>query len=170
MKRKRVLVVVDMQPQFKTSENPKLMKNVARLMKAARNLGMAIVIVEYTSYGDTHRQLMDVVAGYDKVIKVEKNFDGGSHQVREGLYALKHQRTHVDYILCGVNADACVKSTAVGLQKAAKASARVKVRCVRLGCNGFGNKYPHPEMWYWTKQYVPNVPVKHLERANSKAA
>jgi len=121
-----ILLVIDMQPQFKTSCRSWLIENVSREIRRAIDNGDGIIFLEYT-WGvgcggvainqQTHRALTDLVVGEEHAVAlvVHKEQDDGS---REVSHAIKYWREHKSTIrVVGVNKGACVCDTVLGLSQ-----------------------------------------------------
>ena len=82
-----LLLVVDMQPNFETSNREWLLENVEREIRAARAAGWGIMFLEYARRVNgcgvpvahrTHARLIRLVEDYPHAITVHKNSDDGS--------------------------------------------------------------------------------------------
>ncbi len=138
-----MLIVVDMQPNFKASCDPATLAAVAREIETARRLGMHIVLLEipYESVFDacpfppTHECLMNLLTGYERFLVQGKRWCDGSKQIvlrceREGF-----PTANIKYRLVGVNIDACVVETAKGLVE----RTGLPVEVVKTACNTDGD-------------------------------
>jgi hypothetical protein len=130
-----VLVINDMQPQFKATNNSDLLASVAAEIKQTIAAGGAIVVVEYDPLfeGKTHQCLLDLLADYEHVAFATKhldrvqqrlmrgesnlphNADDGSEQIID--VCLDHQFSLEHFRFCGVNTDICVLKTVRGLRQ-----------------------------------------------------
>lgn len=135
--KKYTLVVVDMQPDFVASNDPRTQSAVSLEIERARRNGMAVVFMEIpylspldeTGYEPTHKFLKDLVRGYDKTTVLEKA-DNGAVRLLDGC-------KHFDFCtkrfrICGVNTELCVRDLVLGLLRASPKS-RIKVIC--RACN-----------------------------------
>lgn len=138
-----VLIVVDMQPNFKASCDAATLAAVCREVETARQLGMYIMLLEipYESVFDvepfppTHQCIMDLLAGYGRFVVQGKRYCDGSKQIvlrseREGF-----PTTNTKYRVVGVNIDACVVETAKGLFE----RTGLPVEVVKAACNTDGD-------------------------------
>lgn len=138
-----MLIVVDMQPNFKASCDEATLAAVAREIETARRLGMHIMFLEipYESVFDvepfppTHECLLNLLSGYDRFLVQGKRYCDGSKQIvlrseREGYPA-----AGITYRLVGVNIDACVVETAKGLAE----RTGLPVEVVKAACNTDGD-------------------------------
>ena len=122
------LVVVDMQPVFEASRKPDVIAGVAQQILTAVQNNWAIVFLEYRGSGRTHQGLLKLAQGYNRKLKVSKLRDDGSSEV---IRALRRRNFLAEnFVVCGVNTDACVFDTAYGL--AHKLGANVRI--VRNAC------------------------------------
>lgn len=121
-----ILLVIDMQPNFVASNNIRLIANCAREIRRAIRAGNRIVFVEYLGEGKTHRPLVQLVHEYDdydtelyrypRYTVVGKTEDDGSAVIYEHLKTLKRRGPYT-FTVIGVNTDACVRKTVLGLTK-----------------------------------------------------
>ena len=121
-----VLVVVDMQPEFKAAMDEQTQINVVNEIKKAKRRNDLIIILEYRGGGSTVRRIRKAILNYDKVIYAEKDEDDGSSYIRKHLIGKKLVR------ICGVNTDYCVADTAAGI---AYRFADAAVQVILKACN-----------------------------------
>lgn len=128
-----ILVVVDMQEKFcETSHKEKTIKECLALISGAKEEKRMIVILEYGHRdvpSDTLQVIKDAVKDYPKAHRVMKNDDDGSSYMQK--YFSRKKIKPKEFVLCGVNKDACVKDTARGL-----ANKGYIVHVVKKACNG----------------------------------
>jgi len=107
------LVVVDMQPQFRSSQNQTTKKSVNNLLKKAVKDKAAIIFLEFGGYDRTDSELMATVQGYKRAFYRTKHENDGSDEVLETIQkqALPRRKLKV----CGVNTNYCVRETVEGL-------------------------------------------------------
>lgn len=130
-----VLVVNDMQPQFKAACSLNLLAAVQVLIESAKANKQAIIVVEYDPLfeGKTHKCLLDSLVGYEHVAFATKhldriqmrrargernlphNADDGSEQIIDAC--LEHNFSLEHFRFCGVNTDICVLKTVRGLRE-----------------------------------------------------
>lgn len=107
------LVVVDMQPYFAASQHPDTLAAVEREIRSAIEREAPIVVLEFEDSGKTHESLMRLLRKYRRLAVRVKTTDDGSAWVtsacRQHGFGMKHFR------ICGVNTDACVLATVLGL-------------------------------------------------------
>lgn len=108
-----MLLVIDMQPGFKTSLQ--VMKQVTKEVAKAAGAGEDIIFLEYLetwpkgkSFGRTHQEIRDAAKGAN-VRRCTKKHDDGSKSV------LRHLKNVMHLKVCGVNGDACVIATVEGI-------------------------------------------------------
>lgn len=130
----RTLVVVDMQPSFEAAKNAKTIKQVVKLTKEAVSTGNRVVVLEYENYGSTHKKILDLLnPDFCKVIK--KSADGGHFHVAaaiqdfNGFDGMGNPKNYTIDV-CGVNLNACVRQTALGLKKLG-----FEVNVIKEACN-----------------------------------
>jgi nicotinamidase-related amidase len=123
----KFLIVIDMQPYFAAANKPETIQAVLEQIRAAKQAGDYIVIVEYdydslravgAKHGEipTHKEILDEVEGYEKyVICFKRNDDGGKEIVDALAQAKAYPTKNIEMNLVGVNLDACVIRTARGL-------------------------------------------------------
>jgi nicotinamidase-related amidase len=131
------LVIVDMQPAFAAANCGQTTSNILKLIEEAKVQSAPIVILEFSNYGETRKDINAAVKDYGKTKRMTKYEDDGSDEVVEALASVP-ERVKV----CGVNLGYCVLSTALGLvQKGSE------VELVKEACN-------QPESFYsrWDNQ------------------
>lgn len=119
---KPVLVVVDMQPRFRASCDPRTLQNVASQIRGAIARQEPIVVLEVavpdTSpiFSRTHKELLDILDDVDNpafwALKIKTTVSGGN-EVLKACHAYGFDQRH--FRLCGVNTSACVYETAKAL-------------------------------------------------------
>jgi len=113
-----VLAVVDMQPGFDASK--KCLDGVLALVEKSMRHNIPIVIVELDSesYGATHAPITYLLRGYKKQLYVSKWGNDGSEEIQRALSSNLDYKLKLDkFRVCGVNANCCVKDTALGLAR-----------------------------------------------------
>lgn len=125
-----MLLIIDMQRIYDASDF--IIPNVCKHIQAAKNRNEIIVLVEYrcsacnnnnkkcynyntytkASACDTHPEILDLLKDYSKLITVQKDDDDGSDKLIQEVTKWKKIVK-----VCGVNTDACVRSTVNGLIK-----------------------------------------------------
>ncbi len=129
------LVINDMQAAFKVSNDLHLLAAVRYEIEQTKQGGGAIVIVEYDPVwlGKSHDCLLELLAGYSRVIYVVKdlqdtarrmllgdktkqfNEDDGSEQI---LHAFARSDFRCDrFRFCGVHTEVCILKTVRGLRR-----------------------------------------------------
>lgn len=135
-----ILLVIDMQPKFRASNNLRCLNNCAREIRKAIRNGNRIIFVEYNGEGTTHAPLIQLVkkvddygyllSYYPKYSLVGKTDDDGSQEIINHLRSMKRYGPY-SFIVCGVNTDACVRKTVHGLA----ARRGVTITVVKDACN-----------------------------------
>lgn len=102
-----------MQPYLAASQQPDTLGAVEREIRSAIERKALIVVLEFKDSGKTHISLMRLLRNYRRLAVSVKTTDDGSAWVtaacREHGFGMKHFR------ICGVNTDACVLATVLGL-------------------------------------------------------
>lgn len=120
------LAIIDIQNEFldrfisfkKSTE--RLIKNIKSEIEKAKNDNADILFVEYSGYGKSIKQLLDLTKNYPRTFYVKKSNDDGSTEIKKHI--LTH-KLHVNNIkICGINTEYCVYYTVTGLIRAMKKS------------------------------------------------
>ena len=107
-----VLCVIDVQEKFSAAK--KVVSEVVHQIKLARKRKAGVLIVEYGN-DPSYEEVYDALKGYKDWMVVKKDSDDGSMEVMHAMD--KHPRFRgMKVRVCGVNACACVKATAIGLR------------------------------------------------------
>ena len=104
------LVVVDMQPGFKSARGKRVRANCLREVQKARADRAPIIFLELSGYQPTHCDLVEVA--HSNFAILEKSGDDGSEQVGREVRKNKWPKK---FKVCGINTDCCVKATVTGL-------------------------------------------------------
>jgi nicotinamidase-related amidase len=126
------LAIIDMQPYFTAGLKRRAHDNCAIQIKKAIKDRAAIIFVEYRGYGNTSRSLKSLIrkASYDRQYKVTKTTDNGGKEIAA---LIKKERLAASRIkVCGVNTDACVHASVLGLRKHLAAS---KIEVIAAACD-----------------------------------
>jgi len=108
------LVVVDMQPKFRTS-GP-VLEEVARHVLEAKAALCPVVFLQYKHFGPTHKRLFELMEHSPQLYAVHrKGTNDGSEAVAHACQSRGFATSR--FRLVGVNTHACVKSTVVGLSR-----------------------------------------------------
>ncbi|MFA6213589.1 MAG: hypothetical protein WC714_29395 [Candidatus Obscuribacterales bacterium] len=133
-----VLIVVDMQLEFKASRDPQTQEAVATEIQGAIARQEAIIFLEYKdSKSATYRNLLALVEGYKFFTTREKANDGGADEVFEAC--MDEGYWPENFRVCGVNADGCIFKTVVGLRAKLRNS---RIEVLRAACHtdsGYAN-------------------------------
>lgn len=125
------LVVIDMQEQFTAYLKAKA-GTVSAINQAMQDKA-GIVLVEFTGFGPTIKELTKLVDGYARVTTVQKNSPGGGMQV---MRAIKDNKFPASVLkICGVNTDQCVLSTVTDL---VRLSPKSRMHVIEKACNTDG--------------------------------
>ena len=165
-----MLVVVDMQTGFPASSHQPTLANVRREILHAKAAGWRIVflVVNPHLFGHTRPELLSLCRGNANATVVDKDLDDGSCWVwrlcsDNGWCPLR-------FHLVGVNKQACVSRTALGLAEWFPESA---VIVVDDACYGLEGDEPF-EYWLWEvpefEQEDGQIPENLLVRAGNTVA
>lgn len=127
---KPILVVIDMQGQFASANNPRTIAGCQKLIVNASLNTHPIMFVEYMGYGETLPQLTQLVGAFEPKFRIHKTKDDGSEAVQETIKRCKVKPKK--FIVCGVNTGFCVLSTVIGLHAA---SSQYHIDVVAEACN-----------------------------------
>ena len=136
---KRALVIIDMQRGFYNANALITINKVIKQIKRAKKFGDTIFVVEYTphsSYEITRPEVMKAIGSYPHS-RIYKCRDNGSQEILAACDSYD-SRPNV-FRLCGVNTNACVKLTLIGLYN--------------LSC-----RYPEP----YNLEFVPEACNGHI--------
>lgn len=130
----QLLVITDMQSDFKEATERRLLENVCRLIDFAISQNWPIAVLEFSGHGQTLSPIAERLEGYSNWFPVQKTTNDGSHQLLEQLklrgLAVKR------FVVCGVSINACVLETVSGL---AYSPERPSVSVIIEAC---GDHYP----------------------------
>lgn len=124
------LVVVDMQPKFYTrgfgvyEKNRQLAHKINKDVRAFKECGKPVFILEYDSYGHTDNKL-----DTEGCVILQKNRDGGGYEINNHIYESNYD-TISRVLVTGINACACVRKTAWELHECG-----FIVSIGKIGCN-----------------------------------
>lgn len=124
------LCVIDMQDFFSASKGKRVRKSCIREIKKAMDSNATILFVEYKNYGPTIPLLTKLTKGYRRKFVVLKLHDGGGDEVVNFL--TKQHLPKRNIRVCGVNTDACVEATVVGMNENLESS---KIEVVADACD-----------------------------------
>jgi len=130
----QLLVITDMQSNFKEASHRRLLDHVCRLIDYAISQNWPIAVLEFSGQGQTLSAVAERLAGYSNWFPVMKTTNDGSHQLLAQCQSrgLKVKR----FIVCGVSINACVRETVCGL---AYSSEQPSVSVIIEAC---GDHYP----------------------------
>lgn len=151
-----VLVVVDMQPRFPAATDRQTINNVISLCNEAIKKNDPIVLLEYGSaigqhHCHTDANILHHVYDYSQCQIIRKWKNDGSPEVLAACRSLKCSQD--SFVVCGVNARACVKQTVLGLHRR-RPYAKIKV--VTTACNCRVTKPKDVDMFSWANE-IGNV-------------
>ncbi len=162
---KHVLLVVDMQPVWATSNNPELQERIAMLINWSMHHGCPIIFLEYRHSDNeptertTHECLLKLVRDYDLYSRVPKRQSRGSDETV--LRCIEAGYPTNNFIVAGVDADACVINTVTGLARM-RPNARIQV--VRDACRA-SNEITNNDESFWKRFVFKNVSLCHLQES-----
>jgi nicotinamidase-related amidase len=109
----KVLVIIDMQPEFCYAAKS-IIPQVVKAIEKAKKEQKEILLIEYaykdSSHTRTYREILQTVSTYKNKKVVYKYSDDGSKEI---MQILEKRKVIID--VCGVNLGACVRSTVKGL-------------------------------------------------------
>lgn len=108
-------MVIDMQTGFNASSCESVKDSVQNLIIQAKDDNAFIIIAHYMRCGKTHNNLLNLVKTYThrSLVYANKNDKSGAIMTK-----IIKKRIRAPVIkVCGVNTDACVKATVIGLTK-----------------------------------------------------
>jgi nicotinamidase-related amidase len=127
---KTALLIVDMQHEFYTARHKGTIKTCITEIRRAIKAELPIIVLEYDGCGETLPELKKHLDKYKRTKYVEKCEDGGGHEV---MNALQDEKWVIEnFIVCGVNINACVARTIAQLVTRYIRKAFV----VKRACNG----------------------------------
>lgn len=164
----RALVIIDMQRGFGNANAQITINNIIKQIKRAKKFKDDIFVVEYLphrEYEATRPEIMEAIGDYAH-IKIYKYVDNGAKEI---LAACKSHKNRPDiFRLCGVNTNACVQSTLIGLyNKRESYPEPYDLEIVPEACNGHWTTdiFRQFNAQYEVKTIGPNPknrPVRHI--------
>lgn len=112
--RHKPLVIVDAQADFiDESKGVLAVRNIVKMVKAARRARQFIFLVEMMDYGRSHKSVLNALKGYDRSFLTLKQIHDGSEQISQ---IARHLEIPFKFFtVCGFLLNCCVQKTAVGL-------------------------------------------------------
>ena len=132
------LIIVDLQNKFAGVNQPWLIRNVVKHVKAARKSNAPVVLVEMCSFGSTNPEIKRSLKGYDNYTTVKKYGCNGSIQVSNVLQKKWKMIPPVTLKVAGAYTGACVEATADGL-----VDKGYQVKVIEEAC--YGGSFGHDE-------------------------
>ena len=105
------LVVIDMQYEFSSTAELALAGVCKAIVAAKKNLNH-IIVIEYKGSGDTLPEVKRAIGAYKRVSYRTKKLDDGSKEI---LDVVRRKKLPRKFRVCGVNLDACVWDSVLGL-------------------------------------------------------
>lgn len=130
-----ILVIIDMQTKFNSSNDKNTISEVNKLILQAKTDKAFIVIAQYMNFGKTHKEFNTLVKKYKPHAYAIANQCDKSRAIETKL--LSHRARAPFIKVCGVNTDACVQSTVKGLCKIIMPD--MKIQVVKNACNACCN-------------------------------
>ena len=108
-----ILTIIDMQPRFYAATNKETINAVKNLIINAKKDGAYVIFAQYMKQGKSNHELIKLVnTYYDKSFVVARKNDK-SDAIITKIY--NNGIRSNDMKICGVNTDACVYSSVIGL-------------------------------------------------------
>lgn len=126
---KSILIVVDMQENFRASKDPRTIKACLKQIRIAKENLNPILFVEYRGAKRTMDVLLNEVKNYAYFASITKYMDGGADKIVD--YFDRCRINPKKLIICGVNTNYCVKDTVVGLAHYEK----FEITVIKDACN-----------------------------------
>ena len=146
-----ILAVVDMQPGYSASKA--CLANVIELVAKSMRHSLPILVIELNpeSCKETYPEITDLLKGYRKYSKITKISDDGSLEFKDFIESDPlGQKVNLDKIrVCGVNANCCVRATALGLDKKYEQSKIIVHYEACCGTSGNMNQSFRDNDWHW---------------------
>lgn len=160
---KHVLLIVDMQPVWANSNNRDLQERIEMLIRWSMYHGCPIIFLEYRyskndpTERNTQECLLKLVRDYDLYSIVPKQQSRGSDEVI--LRCIEAGYPTSNFIVAGVDADACVLNTVKGL---ASMRPKATIKVVRNACLA-SNEITNNDESFWQKFAFKNVSLCRLQ-------
>lgn len=177
---KYTLLIIDMQSNFDAANNPNTILSVLKEIKAAKDNGCGIMIVEYRNdpaiedpkyrlkdqFKDTHSEIMDEIKDYERSAVINKYECNGAFYIKEFLLEADCDFNIDSFRVCGVNTDACVAST---VNEMADDLFDAEFKIVKAACNydhaneiksKFGSMYDEDKKYNPFKAFNPEANIK----------
>lgn len=128
--KKKLLVIVDMQAGFSASDDEYLVEKIRGLVTDYKSEHAYIIVLEYCNnpynlddivvegYGAVGRTIdavKDHIGNYARVAYFGKDYDDGSEYIQQLISETKSTVSKIEVV--GVNMDACVVRTAIGIAR-----------------------------------------------------
>jgi nicotinamidase-related amidase len=140
------LVVVDMQAAFPAAKDDIVIEEVIGQIEFTIANNLPIMFLEYIDLGSTIACVRRAAVHYKHKRYVQKLFDDGS---REVMWVVASKNWPLRFRVCGVNTNACVRATALGLADYGR------VVVYLPGCNDSGEVWPlGKKNCFYTKKQV----------------
>lgn len=109
------LVVVDVQEEFTATHNQSVITACQDLIHQSIQDHAVIIMLEFIGCGRTMEPLYNIVDNYYNLFTLRKPSCDGSYYIKRLNEAFELQDLH--FKICGVNTDACVQDTVLGLSR-----------------------------------------------------
>ena len=123
---REALVVVDVQNPYLSDltkrQRQRLLQNIVKRIREAIKKGRWIFVLEWRYSGKLNERVLKALEGYTKHVRILKTKQDGSQQLWEWWNHL--DRRILQFYVCGVLTDCCVKATIKGLLKKIAAYAK----------------------------------------------
>ncbi len=127
----KILVVVDMEPDFEVETNDEQVSVVEQLVSEAMEAGSLIIFLTMNDQG-LLPSLQDLVREYNSAVEQAKNRHDGSAEVIEATGGRRAAK-HASFVFCGVDTNTCVARTVENL------AAKLPDACIEVVMEGCGS-------------------------------
>lgn len=163
------LVIVDMQPCFGTANDERTLSAIETEIFKAKDRRDPVIALEIDCFSPlqdernprTHKRLLDHLVGYPLYRMEEKRFDDGSGAVVHALDRLGYDEEDLRVLrVCGVNTDACVLATVLGLSKKLPAS---RILVLKDACNTYAGRKNYWPLFSPTNVFLVSSPASSVQ-------
>lgn len=125
------LLVIDVQPYFNAANNRRVIRNCRREIRQAIEDKAGILLIEFLGCGRSNTGIAKMISNYDRAFVIIKGQDDGSSEVVAAIEHFNLPKTKIKVI--GVNTNACVQSTVMGLTRL-RTNSKLSISVVADAC------------------------------------